>query len=356
MKLRMRINISFVSVMVLALSSIVACSKKSDHEPGQGFLAMGLERNRTQIPLDSVQSQEGCLSVPLYAMALRQLRPDLPLLQVTTGVDLHRGRGVRDAFRLLTAFGNFKFETHNGADMLDLQGFTQEGCDKVIHTATDGTREEYRIKQAKPDFLMAESASLNRISYRWLSPDRVAITTRHKALDLPCSAGSAVVEVRQVLDWTGYLPAALRKTDPIYIEDDYLARLASAVGTEQAGYYQQAPGEEGRVLLTAKLTELAKANVRQELVTCNGATPPPPHQPGDPDDPVDPAPTPDPTPVPDPVPNPDDPVLPPLPPPPSPEDPPVPPPPPTPEDPDEDDEDDEEDDDEREEDDLLAPR
>jgi len=293
MMLRMRVDLTSISIVILVIASVASCSKETGITPPIASLSSGFERNRSSVSLDSIQTANGCLSVPNYTLALRQLRSDLPLLEVSTHFSLHSERGVREAFRLLTAYGNFKFEYHSGTDRMDLHGLTQDECKSLSHTASDGTQEEFQIIEAKPDYIMAESQAGNRRSYRWISQDRVEIVMRHKVLDLPCSAGSAFAEVKQILDWSGQLPATLDKTDLRYIDEGYIQSLANAVGVNAADFYQEAPGATpeapmSKVLITAKLMELAKANVRQELISCNGATPPPAPVPDEPQDPENP--------------------------------------------------------------------
>ncbi len=296
--MRFRLRYSMTSLMFLTLFTIAACSKSSSEDDAEGG-PEGFQRSRSQIPLSAVQTEAGCLNASLYAMALRQLRPDLPLLEASTNFSLSSGRGVRDAFRLLSAFGNFKFEQRGSSDRIDMQGWSQDGCKTLLHTAADGSEEKYRITDSQPDFLVAESESGNRRSFRWLSDTRVELTSRYNVLDLPCSNGSAFAEVRQILDWSGVLPATLDRADPRYVEDAYLDSLASAVGANSADYYQ-VEADGSRVLLTAKLQELAAASVRPDLLTCNGSTPTPPAPPPEPEDPTGPIPPIEPPPV-DPV-------------------------------------------------------
>lgn len=284
----MRSNLKALSLMFLLLASVAACSKQAS-ESGGGSQLSGVERSRSLIPLTAVQGDSACLNVPLYTMALRQLRPDLPLLQVTTDFSLHSA--VRENFRLLSAFGNFKFEQLSGTDSIDLQGWKQTGCKTLIRESADGTEEEFRITESTPEFLLAESDSGARISFRWISETRVEVGSRHKVLDLPCSAATSLADVQQTFDWSGQLPPALDKASGVYVDEKYLESLATAVGTSSADYYQTSPeNPEVRLQITAKLMELARATVRPELVTCNGAAPPPAPQPEDPSDPIGPTP------------------------------------------------------------------
>lgn len=280
---------------VAALGFTVSCSK-STSTGGGGSSKFSSQRTRTQIPLDSLQAGAGCLNVEKLANAYRELSQDLSLFEMTTGFNMS-GQGVRDEFRLLTAFGTFKFESQPGFERVDMSGLTQDGCRTLTVARADGTSEVMRITRSEPDFISAESQDGNRRSYRWLSPQRVEVSTRYRAFDMPCTERTAFVEVKQVLDWGPGIPDIVDERSPLYVSDDYVALLANATGRNSADFYREVPGEPGqparRVQVTPKLIELAQGTVRQELVSCNGATPPEPPSPEDPpEDPPAPGPTP----------------------------------------------------------------
>lgn len=296
MKLRQYLGLVFIAGFA------AGCSKGNDSETSGMASYSG---TRTSIPLEAVQTEAGCLSAPLYTLALRQLRSDLPILEASTNIQLHNGRGMREAFRLLTAFGNFKFESKQGSERIDLHGISQDGCKSITHTAADGTREDFTITEARPDFISASSANGGRREYRWISPERVEIGTRHKALDLPCTSGQTMVDLKQVLDWSGSVPPVIGEQDPLYVEPAFVEMLASAVGTSVQDYYADiptAPEAPGRKALRSdKLMELARSAVRQDLLVCTGEPPAPP-VPEDPQDPQNPETPVDPVPPVEPVP------------------------------------------------------
>lgn len=282
----MKIRFSLWTLTALAaLGFTVSCSKSSSTGGGASS-KFSSQRTRTQIPLDSLQAGGGCLNVEKLASAYRELSPDLSLFEMTTGFNMS-GQAVRDEFRLLTAFGTFKFESQRGFERVDMNGLTQDGCRALTFARADGTAEVMRITMAEPDFISAESQDGNRRSYRWLSPQRVEVSSRYRAYDLPCTERNAFVETKQVLDWGPGIPDIVDERSPFYVNDDYLALLASATGRNSADFYREVPGEAGqpahRVQVTPKLIELAQGTVRQELISCNGATPPEPPSPEDPD-------------------------------------------------------------------------
>ena len=296
----MKIKFSLWTMTAVALLGFtVSCSKSSSPKSSGGSAKFDSQRTRTQIPLESLQAGGGCLNVERLAGAYRELSPTLSLFEVTTKFHMGGGQAIRDEFRLLTAFGTFKFESRQGFERVDMHGLSQDGCRTISVDRADGTRELMRITQSAPEFVTAESQEGNRRTYRWLGPQRVEVSTRYKAYDMPCTERHSFVDVTQVLDWSPAIPDIVDQRSPLYVDDGYVNLLANATGRSAADFYREVPGEGDRpaqrVQLTPKLIELARGTVRQELISCNGATPPqppspedPPENPGDPFPPAEP--------------------------------------------------------------------
>ncbi len=314
----MKIHLShWTLVVVSALGFALSCSKQKQ-SAASGSYQLDSRRTRTEITLESLQSSSGCLNVERLATAYRELNPDLNLLEVTTRFSMPHGGNLRNEFRLLTAFGNFKYESRPGFERVDLQGIRQTNCRTLSLERADGTTEEMRIVKFGSDFISAESREGNRREYRWLSSQRVLLNVRYRAHDLPCTEKTAYVDTTQVLDWGPGLPDIVDDRSPLYVDDSYLAQLASATGRNVEDFYREIPGEAGspsrRVQVSDRLVELAKSTVRQELISCNRAAPPEPRPPEVRPDPAPPGPAPAPEPEPDPEPDPpfdpDDPISP----------------------------------------------
>lgn len=298
----MKIKFSLWTLTAVALLGFtVSCSKSAPSRLGSGSASFDSQRTRTQIPLESLQAGGGCLNVERLASAYRELSPSLSLFEVTTKFKMSGSQAIRDEFRLLTAFGTFKFESRQGFERVDMYGLSQDGCRTISVARADGTQELMRITEAAPEFVTAESQEGNRRTYRWLGPQRVEVSTRYKAYDMPCTERHSYVELTQVLDWGQGIPDIVDQRSPLYVDDAYVSLLANATGRNAADFYREVPGEGDRaaqrVQLTPKLIELAQGSVRQELISCNGAAPPEPPSPEDPpEDGENPAPPPAPGP------------------------------------------------------------
>lgn len=280
--------------------SLVSCGKGADSGGSEGGSGAPFYAGKSEINAEEAASG-GCLNVSRLAVLLKSLDPNLQALKVSTEFDMHSNRGIRNAFRLLTAFGSFMFEEEPVAEVTELVGYTQADCETLVFHPGDGTQEAFKIKEKAKHFIAAASESGKKVEVHWLSPQRIEVKLRYQAYDFPCTTRDAWVETNRIIDWSGNRPQLIEGNSKLSIDEDFLDLVAEAVGYNSNLLYQEAAvSDSGRVqryLEVNRLMEMKSMPVRQSLLSCDGAVPEPPpeSEPELPEEqPTPPAPTPGP--------------------------------------------------------------
>jgi len=274
--------ILFILTLVFVLSS---CGKsKSD------TARSSLPPYQSQVKLEDAITDQGCLSLPKLFEGIHRLDPDLPLVKIPTAISFDSDAAIRENFKRLTAYGQLHVTSSTVSSMQSLPVVSQEGCDKVIITAVDGTTQDFTVKSSARESLVAEAEDGSRIEYLWLSPQRIQAKTRFLAYDQPCTSGDkpVLVSVTKIFDWSGAgIPASVPVSgSPLSIDPSFLALAAQAVGDSADAL------SEGGQLDLAKLAAMVAKPPKPEMISCGIVDPAP-------------DPTPDPTPPPNPLPTPD---------------------------------------------------
>ena len=287
----------FFLTLVFALSS---CGKNQDNNS-----AARVHSWNSTLPLESVESDQGCLSVPKLFEGIRGLNPTLPLVTVPTAISFDSPFAIRDNFRRLVAYGQLMIFQSFLVSAQALPAVTQDGCTKLTVTGSDGIDQAFTVKTSAHDALMAEVVAASkrageklwrlplddgqRLEYTWLSPQSIQSKRRYPAFDQPCGAGDKplLVTVTKVLDWSGAgIPATVPEAgSPFSIDPAFLSLAAEAVG-DSADSLSVAGSDGVRQLDLTKVQALTTKAPRPEVVSCDGgvAEPNPDPQP----DPIDP--------------------------------------------------------------------
>lgn len=270
--------------------SVVSCGKGADSGGGGGggsdspFYA-----GKTQINAEEAEAG-GCLNVSRLAALLQSLDPGLKALKVSTDFDINSSRGVRNAFRLITAFGSFMFDEVPVSEITELAGYVQTDCKTLVFHAADGTQEPFKIREKAKHYVSAAAESGKRVEFFWLSPQRIEVRFRYLAYDFPCTTREAWVETNRIIDWSGNRPQLIEGNSKLSIDENFLKLVADAVGYNSKRLYQDVSlsesGRTQRYLEVSRLMEMKSMPVRPSLLSCDGYVPPPPPE-SEPDLPED---------------------------------------------------------------------
>lgn len=260
---------------------------------------------KSQVRLEDVQSESGCLNLPAYLRDLKNLDPQLPLLKISTDLKATSKKSIRPNFLKTLAYGTFVYEGKTVGSMNDFAEIEQDACQSLTLKAADGSSEVYKITESSSQRIRAQKeAGLGEaVDFLWLSPRSLQVTSKYVVYDAPCSRGDTEIlaEHSVVYDWNSGI---LRNspTVPIAIDRTFLSLIADTVGYNVQELYALAPASEpgaddastvpqNRVLST-KLSEMLALGPRDEVLECwPGSTV---------------TPEPNPSPNPGPVPAPDD--------------------------------------------------
>ncbi|MGZ3693376.1 MAG: hypothetical protein ACXWQO_04170 [Bdellovibrionota bacterium] len=251
-----------------------SCGKDNDLDK------QSLVPTKSKIVLNEAVAPEGCLSVPLYLTQLRSLNPGLSALEVTKHIEFSSKKEIRHNYEILTAFGAFSFANVSMTKLQQIQNVTQNACESFTITDANGTATLYKIKDIEKDRVAGQSDSGQRVSYHWLSDNRMEVITNTVSYDVPCGSelNPVFVELTKIYDWSGESLEKISTDSPLAVERSYLEKIAEATGHDVKEFYSTE--EDGtQVLLASKLREIPALSPRDELLACSANPPPPP--PGD---------------------------------------------------------------------------
>lgn len=247
--------------VVLAL---LACQKKNESPPS-------FSPKKTAVDLRALKSDGGCLSLERSVAEIRTLDQGLPVLLVSTQLEVSSEKPIREEFQRSLAYGNFLFEERPLSELTDFPPVRQQDCKTVTFLGPDGIDDEYEIVESTDEMLMLRNPDGRRLRYRWLSPESLEIETRFTAYDLPCADETPIaVDAVKVLAWSANRNASVGlQKNPVKIDPAFLARVGEAIGHSSTDLFSAAaPGEES-ALSPEKLIEFARAPPINDLKSCH---------------------------------------------------------------------------------------
>lgn len=270
-----------------------ACGKKTSSGIGASPRAW-----KSTLPLQDALASGGCLSLPKLFAGIQDINPDRPEVVVPTFIQFEAALGARANFRRAVAYGQLQIARDTVGASQELPIVSQEGCEKVVQSVSDGTQKEFIVKKHEATALMAEAEDGERLEFTWLSPQSVESKHRYLAFDQPCGGDKPVlVTVTKVIDWSDAgAPAIVPVTgSPYSIAADFLTLAAEAVGDSIDSVYGT-DAEGARVIDLAKVSAMTSKPPRAEIISCGNVAPAPtdpadPSVPPSPPVPVDPGPT-----------------------------------------------------------------
>jgi hypothetical protein len=260
------------TLLAIALSclALACCGHDNASSPsaGGGYSAV------TSVDLAAV-STNGCLNAPLDLQRFLAMDPNLPIFKISTDFSLSSNKPVREAFRELMAYSTFEVKAFPLSETDDFPALSQDGCTSLVATAADGTEENYSVDSSSDSSISAKSTDGKSISFTWLGPKRMKVSTTYFAYDLPCGSDDPItVHLEQTYDWSQQVPEQITEPSPFYVNTDYLSLVAAAVGQPTDPLYQT--GDDGqKSLLVAQLQALAAGTPSPAVLGCQRAAPEP---------------------------------------------------------------------------------
>ncbi len=222
---------------------------------------------RTTVELAEL-SPEGCLNLPIYFEQFGQLKPDLPIWEVTTKFDLSSRKKIREKFHKLMAYSTFRLSPKLRSEFHEFENLRQNGCQEIIVQWTDGTEEKFAIKASTNSMVLIEHEDGRQLRYTWLGPQQIKVDLQYFVYDLPCTKGAPVVaHVTKLLDWDANFPTEISPDSPLAIDAAYISLLAEVVGRSPEEFYI---GEEPK-LSVAQTQALALLPPKEEFLTCDNS-------------------------------------------------------------------------------------
>lgn len=244
----------------------LSCGKNKNSENAQSFAPA-----RTSVSLEESVNAQGCLSVPKYLQNLREISAEISGLEISKKIEFSSKKKIRANFETLFAFGAFQFTPMNVNRFQDDLNISQNGCESLVLTETDGTAETYLIKEHTRERLVAQSESGLRLTYHWLSPRQLEFSNRFVSYDVPCGSekNPIFVEQTKVYDWTGNVGEKIAGNSSLAVERGYLEKISAATGKNINEFYLDGESGEAPALSTEQLRSVPTLSPRPELLQCS---------------------------------------------------------------------------------------
>ncbi len=235
----------------------------------------------SNIELDEI-SGEKCMNLEKYLNLLKSSIGDKASRTVSTGFEVRplKNNTLSENFELRLALGNFIFEDSTLSQLNDLNSISQIECEKVVRTTESGPQ-EYRITSSKKESMTIKNLWDDEITYTWISPFHLKITSTFVSGDFLCSEKTkSRVSVTKDIIWEQEVLSKDQVRND-FIKDTYLNLLSEATGYSKNNLFlppeaaatippstpPEIPLVENGIFIQ-RLKTMASQPIRPELLGC----------------------------------------------------------------------------------------
>ncbi len=265
----------FTTALTMTLTSCGSNSSSVNSTPAPPPHAPNIE-------LEEI-SGEQCMNLEKYLNLLKSSIGDQPSRTVSTGFEVRplKKHTLSKNFELRLALGNFIFEDSTLSQNNELNSISQIDCEKVVRTTESGPQ-EYKITSSKKGSMTIKNLWDDEITYTWISPFHIMITSTFISGDFLCSENtkSRVLVTKEIMWGKEVSSKELVRND--LIKDSYLNLLSEATGYSKNNLFlppeadatippatsPEIPMVENGIFIQ-RLKTMTTQPIRPELLGCN---------------------------------------------------------------------------------------